>query len=88
VKFCDFTKVSFYCFSDKGSEPILPDKSPAYTSSDLMLAIYDPQKQNYIGVILAPSDEKFKARRYRYKTKLLTFCFSAHSDNFHALMKS
>lgn len=85
VKLCDFSKVDFYCVSDKSDEPILCDKSP-YTTSDFILALYDPELENFLGTISAPPDEKFRAKRYRYKTKILTFCFCAHNADFLTLM--
>jgi hypothetical protein len=88
VKFCDFTKVDFYCLADRENEPLLCDTSYKYKSSDFILALYDPDKRNFISVVLAPTDEKFRTKRYRYKTKMLTFCFVAHSEDFNDLMRN
>uniref|UniRef100_A0A6G1SKZ8 BTB/POZ domain-containing protein KCTD2 n=1 Tax=Aceria tosichella TaxID=561515 RepID=A0A6G1SKZ8_9ACAR len=87
VKFCDFSKVNFYCLADKTNEPIICDQR-SYNSGDFLLALYDPERKGFIGYITAPTDERFRSKRYRYKTKLLTFCFCSHNENFCELMKS
>lgn len=88
VKFCDFSKVSFYCLADnKINEPLLCAQEREYTSTDYLIMLYDPSERIILDSVLAPTDEKFRAKRYRFKTKLMAFCFLAHKEDFKELMK-
>lgn len=74
MKLCDHSKYKVYCFSSKSGE--LCDRP----LSEFIMSLFDPDENKFIKTILAPADDKFRARRAHYKCKIFKFWFMIQND--------
>lgn len=68
--FCDFSKNVVYGFS------ALQGETPSRALTDFIVLFYDPKEDVIIKRVKAPNEQKFKAERDRYKSRIFKHWFA------------
>lgn len=80
TKICDHNKFNVYCLADRGDKVLSSSNGISITSKDFIIALYEPPKIDFSLLLMAPTYDKFRARRDKYKYKLVKFWCSIQQN--------
>lgn len=71
---CDYSKFNVYCYAERANENRCGCNQDSFLE-DLIMSLYESKSKRYVMTVRAPSSEKFKAQRSRYKCKIFKYWF-------------